>query len=162
MSIQQSRPPRSIQNVFVLLLVALFAAFSTLLVTLGAQVYRGTVNRANANNQARILSMVVRSALWAEDGVSEFLIEEQDGLPVLAIVTDFDGERYVKRLYSHEGMLRESFTAEDYPFSVEDGESICPAQSFVPMIEKGLLTVLVTDGDGQQSTVKLQLRTAGE
>ncbi len=159
MSIRNNKPPRMIQNVFVLLLLAVFAAMSTLLVTLGAQVYRGTVERANANNQARILSAVVRSSLWAEDGVGQVLVENQDGLPVLAVVSTYDDESYVKRLYCHDGMLYESFTSTEYAFDVEDGESICQAASFEPAIENGFLTVKLTGTDGEENTVQMQLRS---
>lgn len=161
MSIRDNRPPRMIQNVFVLLLLAVFAAMSTLLVTLGAQVYRGTVERANANNEARILSTVVRSALWAEDGLSEIVVEDHDGVKVLAIVSSYDDESYIKRLFCHDGKLWESFTSAEYPFSLESGESICDAVDFEPAIENGFLTVLLTHQDGSQSTVQLQLRAAG-
>ena len=159
MSIRDKKPPRMIQNVFVLLLLAVFAAMSTLLVTLGAQVYRGTVERANANNQARILSAVVRSSLWAEDGVGQVLVENQNGVNVLAVVSNYGDESYVKRLYCHNGMLCESFTSAEYEFDAEDGESICQAASFEPAIVDGFLTVKLTGADGTQSTVQMQLRS---
>lgn len=159
MSIRDKRPPRMIQNVFVLLLLAVFAAMSTLLVTLGAQVYRGTVERSNANNQARILSTVVRSALWAEDGVSSIDVEEHNGVKALAIETDYDGESYVKRLYCHDGNLLESFMSSEYDFELDSGESICQAAGFEPEIENGFLTVRLTGVDGGKSTVQMQLRS---
>ena len=57
-----------IQNVFVLLLLSLFAVLSTFLVTIGAQMYRTTVDSSEKNNNMRITTAVVRSAIWAEDG----------------------------------------------------------------------------------------------
>lgn len=162
MSIRDSKPPRSIQNVFVLLLLAVFAAMSTLLVTLGAQVYRNTVERSNADNQARILSTVVRSALWAEDGLSQVCVEEHDGVKTLAVVSTYDDECYVKRLYCTGGNLWESFTSAEYDFDIEDGESICQASAFEPSIDRGLLTVRLVSQDGVESTVVLQLRSTEE
>ena len=55
-----SRSPRIIQSVFVLLLLALFACLSTFLVTMGAQIYRNTVDSADTNNNSRIMTAVVR------------------------------------------------------------------------------------------------------
>lgn len=159
MSIRESGPTRSIQNVFVLLLLAVFAAMSTLLVTLGAQAYRGTVERADGDNQARILSAVVRSALWAEDGLGQVQVREYGGVKALEIISTYDGESYVKRLYCHGGSLWESFTSADYPFDLEDGESLCQAQRFDPRLEGRLLTVDLTDEGGTESTVKLCLRS---
>lgn len=160
MSIREGREPRSIQMVFVLLLLAMFAAMSTLLVTLGAQAYRATVERADSDNEKRILSTVVRSALWAEDGLSRVTVEEHDGLKALAITSTYDDESYVKRLYCHDGQLWESFTSSAYAFDVGDGESICKAAAFEPEWKNGYLVIRLTDAEGSQSTVEMQLRCA--
>lgn len=157
-----SKPPRTIQNVFVLLLLAMFAAMSTLLVTLGAQAYRGCVEQADGDNQARILSALVRTSLWAEDGLGQVQVAEYGGVQVLEVVSTYDDESYVKRLYCYDGSLWESFTAADYAFRLEDGESLCQAQCFEPSLDGRLLTVCLTDGDGAQSTVELCLRSMEE
>ena len=68
MSKRAARSPKMIQNVFVLLLLSVFAILSTFLVTVGAQLYRNTVDSAEKNNNTRIMTAVVRSAIWAEDG----------------------------------------------------------------------------------------------
>ena len=60
--------PKLIQSVFVLLLLSLFACLSTFLVTIGAQIYRHSVESAEENSNSRIMTAVVRSAIWAEDG----------------------------------------------------------------------------------------------
>ena len=99
--------PRLMQNVFVLLLLALFACLSTFLVMMGAQVYRNTVERAEVNNGNRITAALVRSAVWAEDG-GTIRIEDHDGIPALAIEDVYDDEVYVKRLFCADGWLRES------------------------------------------------------
>ena len=79
-----SRSPRTIQSVFVLLLLCLFACLSTFLVTVGAQVYRNTVDSAEQNNNSRIMTAVVRSAIWAEDG-GKVQIERFDDLDITAL-----------------------------------------------------------------------------
>ena len=91
---------RTIQSVFVLLLLSLFACLSTFLVTIGAQIYRHSVESAEENSNSRIMTAVVRSAVWAEDG-GEVKIEkfENLGITSLTIVNDYDGEKYYKRLY---------------------------------------------------------------
>ena len=43
----------SMQGAFVFVLLGLFAVMSTLMVLLGAQMYRNTVDHATANNQGR-------------------------------------------------------------------------------------------------------------
>lgn len=159
MSIRDSKPPRTIQNVFILLLLAVFAAMSTLLVTLGAQAYRSAVERADRDNQARILSAVVRSSLWAEDGLGQVQVKDYSGVKALEVINTYDGESYVKRLYCHDGSLWESFTSAAYEFDLEDGETLCQASGFDPSLDHGLLTVRLTGPDGAESTVKMCLRS---
>ena len=152
--------PRLIQNVFVLLLLALFACLSTFLVMMGAQVYRGTVDRAEQNNEKRIAAAVVRSAVWAQDG-GTVRIEDQDGLPVLAIEDDFDGDIYVKRLFCREGFLWESYTSAEREFDPESGESLCALSGFAPAMNGQNLTVHLTEPDGTESDVRIWLRAGG-
>ena len=56
MSKRSTRSPKMIQNVFVLLLLSVFAILSTFLVTVGAQLYRNTVDSAEKNNNTRIMT----------------------------------------------------------------------------------------------------------
>ena len=141
----------SISGAFVFMLLGVFAVFSMLLVVLGAQAYRTTVDGAAAHTQKRIVTAFVRNAVRAQ---------EHDGLPVLALSSELDGERYVQYIYSYGGSLCELFTSARYGFSPEDGEAVCAAQRFEPALEGNLLTVRVTDGSGDQFTVYIARRCA--
>ena len=55
MSRKSGSVQHSMQGVFVFVLLGLFALMSTLMVLLGAQRYRGTVDRSTANNDDRVL-----------------------------------------------------------------------------------------------------------
>ena len=156
------RAPGMIQNVFVLLLLAVFACLSTFLVTMGAQLYRNTVDSAEVNNNTRIMTAVVRSAVWAEDG-GEVLVERFDdlGLSTLSIVNDFDGDIYYKRLYCKDGYLWESFTSAERPFTGESGEDLCPLGKFEPSIDGKMLTVQLESVDGTADTIRMYLRAGG-
>jgi len=159
---KMQQPPRTIQNVFVLMLLALFAGLSTFLVTMGAQLYKTTVDRGAENNTARIMSAVVRSAVWAEDG-GEVLVESypEHNLKALAIKDDFDGEIYYQRLFCHDGYLWESYTSEERGFDIEAGENLCELAEFDPSLEGKMLTVRLVAPDGTESTIKVALRAGG-
>ena len=90
---------RTIQSVFVLLLLSLFACLSTFLVTIGAQLYRNTVDSAEKNNTSRIMTAVVRSAIWAEDG-GNVIVEKMDNwdITALTVVEKYEDETNYKRL----------------------------------------------------------------
>ena len=178
--------PKLIQNVFVLLLLSLFAILSTFLVTVGAQQYRNTVDSAEVNNNTRIMTAVVRSAIWAEDG-GEVRIEDLDykdennqdqTLTALSIIHDYDGETWIKRLYAYEGYLLESFTlymddetGEVADFIPDHGESMCELLKFEPSFEDPkeyekeedalVLTVQLETKDHQPATVRMVMRSGG-
>lgn len=163
MSNRQPPAPKAIQNVFVLLLLAVFACLSTFLVMMGAQVYRATVVHAEKNNNDRIMTAVVRSAVWAEDG-GEVSIEQYDdlNLTVLAIKNDFgDGDIYYKRLYCKDGYLWESYTSAEREFNGESGDTLCSLEAFEPSIDGKVLTVKLRAPDGTENTVQAYLRAGG-
>lgn len=150
----------SMQGVFVFVLLGLFAVMSTLMVLLGAQMYRNTVDRSTANNEDRVLSAYVRSMIRAEDTRDAMAVGEYDGVKTLAMREDLDGEPYVTWLYCYDGQMYEYFTSDDGTFNPESGTAICPAQRFEPSLENGLLTVDMINGKGEPETVRVALRCA--
>ena len=160
MSGKQRTVQHGMQGVFVFVLLGLFAVMSTLMVLLGAQMYRGTVEKATENGENRLLGAYVRSMVRAEDTSGAMEIGEYNGVKTLAMREDLDGEMYVTWLYCYDGQLYEWFTSDDGDFSPESGTAICPAQRFEPRLENGLLTVDMTNGKGDQETVCVALRCA--
>ncbi|MBR1820921.1 MAG: DUF4860 domain-containing protein [Clostridia bacterium] len=160
MSGKRKNVQHSMQGVFVFVLLGLFAVMSTLMVLLGAQMYRNTVEHASANNEGRVLSAYVRSMIRAEDAADAVAIEDYDGVKALALHETIDDEEYVTWLYSYDGQLYEQFTGADRDFAPQSGTAICPAASFEPAIEGGLLTVNMVDGAGEPCTVRVGLRCA--
>ena len=166
-----SRSPRIIQSVFVLLLLSLFACLSAFLVTMGAQIYRNTVDSAEVNNHSRIASAVIRSAIWAEDGGDVEIEQMGEGITALSVVNEYDGVKYYKRLYcamdsdpldgEPRSFLWESYNSEDVVFIPENGESLCELNSFVPSIEDNMLTVELEAPNGTKSSIRMALLTGG-
>lgn len=154
-----STPERHvISGAFVFFLLGMFAVFSTMLVLFGTQAYRGAVDRAADHNRARVLISYVRNAVRMDDAEGVMAVDELDGVPVLTFLSEYDGESYVKYVYAADGMLRELFTSADYPFDPAAGEDICAAGSFLPKLEDGLLTVDLTDEDGNPYALTMALR----
>ena len=160
MSTKRKSVQHSMQGVFVFVLLGLFAVMSTLMVLLGAQMYRNTVDHSTANNEDRVLSAYVRSMIRAEDTSGAMEIGEYNGVKALAMREDLDGETYVTWLYCYDGNMYEWFTSDDGDFRPESGTAICPAQSFEPSLENGLLTVDMTNAKGVRETVQVALRCA--
>ena len=148
------------QGVFVFVLLGLFAVMSTLMVLLGAQMYRSTVDRATLNNEGRVLSAYVRSMVRAEDAAQTVSIEEHDGVTVLTMRETLDDDGFVTMLYCYENELYELYTSEGYEFSPTSGTAICPAFAFEPRLEGGLLTVEMINAKNEPEMVRVALRCA--
>jgi len=154
--------PKTIQNVFVLLLLSLFACLSTFLVTIGAQLYRNSVDSAEMNNTTRIMTAVVRSAIWGEDG-GKIIVEHMDdwNITTLTVVEEYDDETNYKRLFAYEGSLLESYTDDELGFDPKYGEPLCDLKEFEPEINGKTLTVRLKASDDTESTIRMTLRAGG-
>ena len=164
-----------IQNVFIFLLLAIFAVCAIFLTAMSARVYRDTVRSSDGNNTARIVDAIVRGAVQSEDTGSVYVTEEgataetgadgvttrDAGIPVLVFRNDYDGEIYLRRLYCLNGWLWESFTAEEYGFEEEMGESLVAVRSFEPEVNGNLLTARIVTPEGQRQNVSVYLWAGG-
>ncbi len=136
-----------IQNVFVFLLLAIFAIGCILVTAMAAEAYRSTVADSDRNNTDRVLAAVVRGAVRSEDaGTVKIERFEEEGITSLTFVNDYDGEIYYRRLYCNGGYLWESLTSEERGFSPDMGDTLCEASLFEPVLENGILTVRVATG----------------
>ncbi len=157
---RKQQPPMRIQNVFIFLLLAIFAISAIFLTALSAQVYRDTVDVSNRNNTARIVTAIVRGAAHAEDsGIAS--IREEKGLTVLTFTNDYDGEIYYRRLYCAGGYLRESFSSAEREFDEEMGEELIAVTSFEPSIQNGMLSARIGTPDGGEQEIWVYLRAGG-
>ena len=155
-------PTRRIQNVFVLLLLAIFAGSSILLTAMGAGLYRDTVAHSDRNNSERILAAIVRGAAHSEDA-GTVMVERfyEFGIVSLTFINDYDGEIYYRRLFCSDGALRESYTSAEYEFTPDLGDVLFPAAAFEPQLDGSLLTARITNMEGTTQEVSVCLRAGG-
>ena len=150
----------SMQGAFIFVLLGLFALMSTLMVLLGAQMYHSTVDSSQYNNEKRVMGAYVRSMIRSMDA-GDISVEEPGGIPAVALKETWEGEQYVTWIYQYDGALYEQYTDMEDEFNPERGTEICPANSLSAELKDGLLTVNLTDGDGQPCTVQVALRCQG-
>ncbi|MBR3099613.1 MAG: DUF4860 domain-containing protein [Clostridia bacterium] len=155
-------PQRRIQNLFIVLLLAVFAVSCILITAMGARAYRSTVAASNRENSGRILAAVVRGAARSGDG-DRVSIErnEELGISCLAFTEEEPEGSGCRRLYCRDGYLMESYTSGEREFDWESGEALCPAAAFEPRLEGSLLAVTVTDAEGNTQEIRTVLRVGG-
>ena len=172
---KRQQPPSRIQNAFIFLLLAIFAMCAIFLTALCAQVYRDTVRVSEDNNTARVIDSVIRGAARSEDIGHAYVTEEggtettdedgvtnrEGGIRVLVFENDYDGEIYLRRLFCADGWLRESFTAAEYGFSTEMGDTLVELASFEPEVDGNLLTAKVVTTEGRRQDISVYLWAGG-
>lgn len=145
----------SVQQMFVILVLALFMVFSMLMVVLGATCYVRLEDKSAFSNQTRILRSFVRSSLCVQEDGGNVLVEGDR----LIIENRYDDEVYRQYIYVHEGQLRQQFISAERVFSPENGDSVCPAAVFSPRLEGNMLIVEMEDSQGRGFTLYEAVKT---
>lgn len=150
-----------ISDLFSFLVLGVLAVFLTLLVMLGAQAYRTTVNKTNMHSNERILSTFLRSAVRADDETGIVSVVSMDDGDAVKFAYFVDDEVMEKWIYCNDGQLKELFTDAEYGFDPEAGERICDAVKMSAEMNGELLSVCITSEEGEDCRVDIALRTGG-
>lgn len=151
-----------ISQAFVFLLLGVFAVFSTLMVLLGAQLYRGIVDQTEENNARRVLYSYIFNAVRGNDEENLIRTENIGGMEVLVFDWFVDDEHYETKVYCYENKLRELFSSAEQAFEPGYGEVICEARAFHPELEDDMLKIYVEDAQGRSRTLHMALNCARE
>ena len=144
----------TVDTLFVFLLYGLFALFSLLLILIGARVYKRTVENTEARGDVRASLSYVANKVRASDRAS---LETRDGLSVLVLTQEFEGDLFETYIYYTGGVLREWLAEAGTPFSPEKGETVASLSSFSIEEEDGLLAVTTAGRDGRSHTLHIAL-----
>ena len=156
---------RSVSGVFVFLLIGMYTVFSLLLVLIGAGVYQKIADAADYNAQVRTSLTYIASKVRAGDAAGAVSVRYEDGVPVLALDQDLDGDLYRTRIYYQPdedgggGALYELFSLEDGdPADLTAGEKITEVSAFGVREAGSGLELSVTMPDGAEQSLYLHLR----
>lgn len=152
---------------FVLALFGLFAVSALILVTIGANVYKRTVDDMSANYETRTsvsyIAEKIRQndtlSLSSEDGIS---ITELSREPALLLEQDINGEAFYTYLYYYDGYLKELFVRKGSFIgsnSLTAGQNIMELSSFSlkqPMPQ--LISIQMTTPGNTEKQLFIHLR----
>lgn len=159
---RNAKSKHHIDGLLTLLLFGVFAVCVLSVLLTGADVYRRLVQRDQESYASRTcaqyLATKVRQAPSA-DAVSVAPFGEGDAL---VLSETLDGQLYLTRVYCHDGWLWELFSAAGDDLAPQDGERVLQAQGLELLLEDGLLSVTVTDGAGDQVSLRLSPRGGEE
>ncbi|MDP3448486.1 MAG: DUF4860 domain-containing protein [Eubacteriales bacterium] len=149
-----------LRGVFVFALLAAFALLSLIVVVVGARSYR----MINASAERAFVSRTGMSYLIGKvrgaDAAGMIDLRNENGIRVLTLGQEFDGERYNTYIYCDKAQVREYFARASLAFSPDYGEPIFEASSLSVAIEDGLFNIEIVDAGGETHTATLYLQTA--
>lgn len=146
-----------------LVLFAVLAVCTVLVLLTGAGVYRRLTERGREAFHNRTVPLYIATKVRQADCAGGVSVENRNGMDVLCLKEVIDENDYVTRIYCHEGVVRELFSAEDMSFDPAAGERITEASEVWFSLEAGCLTVEVICEDGTVTEQNLTLRSeAGE
>lgn len=114
----------SIDILFVLSLFCVFAFCSVTLIIFGANIYQNTIHTTGQNYLERTSIAYLTEKIRQTDITQSVSIVQNNGIDMLTIDTNIDGQIYSTRLYEYEGYLYESFSRSDIFLSPDVGQKI--------------------------------------
>lgn len=131
----------TIDTLFVLILFSLLAFTSLSIVYAGSRVYSSTTDTMEINSQNNIALDYIREKVHQADSQSNVHILKIDNMDVLCMSETYDKERYTTYIYCYKNQLRELFSKQEQPFSIEAGENIMNIDTLSMNIKGNVLMV---------------------
>jgi hypothetical protein len=148
---------------FVLALFGVFAASALMLVTIGASVYKQTVNHMNDSFTERTAYTYLEEKIRQNDLYDGIEIGELEGTQALVLTQRLNDTEYCTYLYLYDGYLKELFARKNSFIGdniLPAGQNIMQLQSFsLEMPDSGLIKLTIDTGNGNSTILYTALRS---
>lgn len=162
---KQQGKKRNMGGLLTLLLFAVFVVCVLSVLLTGADAYQRLRQRDQSSYERRTAAQYITTKVRQADQAAmvypaafDAPQAEAEG-DTLFLLEEVEGTVYSTRLYCHDGFLRELFADPEGEFAPGDGEKVLEAESVWFTLDGDLLTVELTDEEGQQEQFTLYLRS---
>ena len=149
-----------VHTVCVLVVICMFGISAMVLGSVGASVYKNIAERNLNSFELRTSLSYVKTKINQYDEAGKITIEERDGIKMLILSEEVEGEIFDTAVYFNKGRLYEITGARGMKFKPEDGFAILSVDSFEITEKNGLVKLVTTDKDGESETLYVKLRTS--
>ena len=155
---KRSSQRHSIENVFVLVLFAIFAMTIVAVLALGA-------NQDNNAYNKRIITSYVSAQIRGYDRADAVKVggfaspDVDDEVNTLHLLEKIDGIRYDLKIYYYQGKVYELFAAEESEMKPEDGVAIMDAKDLHFEKKGSLIRITSKDSEGRENETTVSLRS---
>lgn len=148
-----------ISLMFVIMLFLTLAICALFTVLIGAGVYENINDRMEGNYQGQTALSYISNKVRQADAAGAVSVKTENGVDVLCLSEDVDGDTYVTMVYYQDGYINELYTAEDSGLGVGDGLGIIEAGGLSFEKDGGLLKIHLTTTEKREEDLMLSLRS---
>lgn len=149
-----------VHTVCILAVICMFGISAMMLGSVGASVYKNIAERNLDSFELRTSLSYLKTKINQYDEIGKISIEEKDGIKMLILSEEVEGEIFDTTVYFYKNKLYEITGAQGMTFKPEDGFAILNVDSFEITEESGLVKLTATDDDGGSETLYVKLRTS--
>lgn len=150
---------RSLDSIFIIILLCIFAFGSLLLIVIGANIYNDLTVNMDRNFQHRTPLSYISTKVRQNDTVNSVSIIEKEGINTLVLKAQDGKELSETWIYEYDNYLYEIYTDEGASFQLADGLAILPSYGLSMEMEGNLLHLRAYDEDGQSRSLSIALRS---
>lgn len=156
---RRSSRGQTVSVLFTMLLFLVFVMCALFTVLCGGKVYENISSRMEHTYTGSVALQYIATKVRQGDAAGQISVTESDGVPVLQLAQNLEGENYVTWIYYLDGSIRELFTYEGSELTLQDGLRVLDCDG-LNMQQDGDLLRVETTGEGGGS-LYLSLRSAG-
>lgn len=156
----RNREKGLVHTVCVLAVICMFGISAMMLGSVGASVYKNIAERNLDSFELRTSLSYVKTKINQYDEMGKISVEERDGLKMIVLSEEVEGEIFDTAVYFNKGKLYEITGAKGMKFKPEDGFEILSVDGFEITEKNGLVKLVTTDDDGESETLYVKLRNS--
>lgn len=162
MSSSPTNRQHTVDSLFTLSLLGVFAISALLVTVFGANTYEKIVSASRKTYESTTALSYVREKIRQNDAADCISVERLEDTDVLSLKSSVNGRSYITYVYYQDGMLRELYQQEGYDLPLSAGQGILKLHGLsMEQVSDSLLRFTAIDEDGSKSEITVALNSAG-
>lgn len=158
--LQKRRNVHVVDTLFTLALFCVLAATALMVVTIGANVYKGIIGRMDDNFSSSTALTYISNKIRQSDELGGVHLDEVEGSPALVLEKTYNDTVFQTWIYHDGGYLKEVTVRSGDELTLNSGLSIVEvSRFFIEQESDSLLRFTSQDKDGNVVSLLINLRT---
>ncbi len=157
-----SNRQHTVDSLFTLSLLGVFAISALLVTVFGANTYEKIVSLSRRTYETSTTLSYIREKIRQNDTAGGVSITEIEDTDVLTLRSAVNGKSYITCIYYQDGMLRELYRQEEYDIPLSAGQGILEVHGLsMEQLSDTLYRFTAMDEDGEEAQITVAVNSAG-